>query len=485
MVILCNARELALTLAVSSFLVGCSVYDDALVNPTVAARTGRDAAVPSDAAAAADGSAECHSDCGVTTEADAAADSTRSQCAVPDANAACVSQQDAGCDGASCAPAQRPPEVPNTDDQPSQHDACPKDPKKTSPGICGCGVKDVDSDHDGTLDCLDGCPEDAAKTVTGLCGCGHPDTDTDGDGTADCLDGCPRDPQKTSVGACGCAAVDADRDGDGTADCIDSCADDSKKTSPGACGCGASEAGDAKASDLYCAKALLLHRYSFDGSGATALDSIGGADASIVGGAKATQAAGAVALSGDYGSGYDNEAYVNLPASVWRGLASATFEIWFNWQGAGRVGASAWQRLFDFGTQSNGAAYKYLYVTTESKSGVRVAFSLDGNGTDSGEVSIVTMQPAPQNVLQHVAVVVDQAASSLSLYVDGAPQGSVRLPGTLADVAPVNLWLGRSNFPGDPAFYGSLLEFRIYGTALTSQQVQQSVAVGPNYAFLP
>ncbi len=34
-------------------------------------------------------------------------------------------------------------------------DECPKDPDKTAPGICGCGVPDVDSDHDGVLDCND------------------------------------------------------------------------------------------------------------------------------------------------------------------------------------------------------------------------------------------------------------------------------------------------------------------------------------------
>lgn len=34
-------------------------------------------------------------------------------------------------------------------------DDCPNDPSKSSPGICGCGVADADSDADGTPDCLD------------------------------------------------------------------------------------------------------------------------------------------------------------------------------------------------------------------------------------------------------------------------------------------------------------------------------------------
>ncbi|MCU0664868.1 MAG: hypothetical protein MUC50_21410, partial [Myxococcota bacterium] len=34
-------------------------------------------------------------------------------------------------------------------------DACPSDPNKTEPGMCGCGVADIDSDKNGILDCLE------------------------------------------------------------------------------------------------------------------------------------------------------------------------------------------------------------------------------------------------------------------------------------------------------------------------------------------
>lgn len=67
---------------------------------------------------------------------------------------------------------------------------------------------DVDSDSDGTVDCIDGCVNDPGKTEPGACGCGIADTDSDSDGVPDCIDQCP-------------GAPDIDSDGDGTADCLE------------------------------------------------------------------------------------------------------------------------------------------------------------------------------------------------------------------------------------------------------------------------
>lgn len=120
----------------------------------------------------------------------------------------------------------------------NQADQCPLDDSKASPGVCGCGVPDVDSDSDGALDCEDDCAADATKTAPGACGCGTPDQDTDGDTVADCIDGCPADAARTAPGACGCGTPDDDSDNDGTLDCDDGCAMDADKTTAGVCGCG-------------------------------------------------------------------------------------------------------------------------------------------------------------------------------------------------------------------------------------------------------
>jgi hypothetical protein len=62
---------------------------------------------------------------------------------------------------------------------------------KNSPGQCGCGVPDNDTDTDGVADCIDGCKNDFRKQSPGLCGCGNSDElqDYNRDGVPECSTG--------------------------------------------------------------------------------------------------------------------------------------------------------------------------------------------------------------------------------------------------------------------------------------------------------
>jgi hypothetical protein len=114
-------------------------------------------------------------------------------------------------------------------------DLCPDDPDKIAPGICGCGVPDVDTDGDGAYDCEEECPLDADKTEAGICGCGVADEDADSDGIYDCDDTCPADADNDvdDDDVCGdtdnCPATantsQADLDTDGLGDACDTDAD--------------------------------------------------------------------------------------------------------------------------------------------------------------------------------------------------------------------------------------------------------------------
>jgi Thrombospondin type 3 repeat len=141
----------------------------------------------------------------------------------------------------------------SSDDAIGGGDSCPSDPLKTSPGQCGCGNLDTDTDSDGTADCNDNCASDPNKIAVGQCGCGFAESlDTDSDGICGiATDNCPTvsnvdqaDGDSDGVGnACdncpnAANADQADDDSDGFGNICDNCSSDPNKTEPGVCGCG-------------------------------------------------------------------------------------------------------------------------------------------------------------------------------------------------------------------------------------------------------
>ncbi len=223
----------------------------------------------------------------------------------------------------------------------------------------------------------------------------------------------------------------------------------------------------------------LIHRYSFDGLGVQVLDSKGAAHGEVVG--TELGGDGMLPLLGERSA-----QYVNLPNGLVSGLADATFEAWLTWQGGG-----AWQRIFDFGTSSSGegtpgaVGTSYLFLTTMSSpdpvsmqpSAMRAAFST--NGVDDEE-TCHTAAPFPTGVETHVALVVDQAAQTMTIYLDGALEQSCSLVRPLSLIEDVNNWLGHSNYVADVDLGGSYDELRIYAAALTADELADSFEAGPD-----
>jgi hypothetical protein len=230
----------------------------------------------------------------------------------------------------------------------------------------------------------------------------------------------------------------------------------------------------------------LIHRYSFNGDGIVALDSKGAAHGQVLGAELA--GTGSLTLSGAH-----SLEYVNLPNGIVSGLTDATFEAWLTWDGG-----PAWQRIFDFGnsnggedmavTSPSGGTYggtSYLFLTTNAANdstrglpaGIRVAYSRNGVGDE--EVCYVT-QAFPSGVPTHVAVVVDAKAETIALYQDGKQVVECPLSRPLSRIDDVNNWLGRSNFTADAELGARYDEFRIYGAALTAEQLADSYKFGPD-----
>ena len=223
----------------------------------------------------------------------------------------------------------------------------------------------------------------------------------------------------------------------------------------------------------------LLHRYGFNNEGVVALDSKGAAHGQVFG--TRLPGNGSLPLMGERAG-----QYVNLPNGMVSGLTDATFEAWLSWDGG-----SAWQRIFDFGSNTGGedqpgnGGTKYLFLTTASSgdtapgvpASLRVAYSQNGV---ADEDICYGPAPLPTRVETHVAVVVDHTARTFSLYQDGVRLAECPLARPLSAIDDVNDWLGHSNFSADLDLAGSYDEFRVYGAALTPQQLAASFAAGPD-----
>ena len=265
----------------------------------------------------------------------------------------------------------------------------------------------------------------------------------------------------------------------------------------GSTGGGGKPPSDVQAGDGFEAgpKPLLLHRYSFaGGAGQVVVPDLvaGGASATIYN--AALSGAGYVQLPGGGAAGSAPPAYVDLPNFLVSRLTDVTIEAWVNWDGVG----NAWQRVFDFGEDFSGAdldaaprpdpadqsrdGRSYLYLTPADIDGVlRVAYFKPEDavprprGVTTRETAIHSTQALPVG-LRSIDVTIQ--GTTMSLYLGGVFVGNATLPGQLADIYDVNCWLGRSQFPADPTFGGRFYDFRIYGVALTPQQIAANAQLG-------
>lgn len=148
--------------------------------------------------------------------------------------------------------------------------------------------------------------------------------------------------------------------------------------------------------------------------------------------------------------------YVSLPNGAANGQ---TFAAVYKWKGG-----AAWQRVFDFGNGTN----SYVFFTPLASTGYpRFTTSYSGIG---GEQHLDATNAQPVNVWTHVAITTD--GSRGILYINGVPittNDSMSL--TASELAPTNVWFGRSQYSVDPYFNGQISSIRIYGRVLSGAEI--------------
>jgi hypothetical protein len=242
------------------------------------------------------------------------------------------------------------------------------------------------------------------------------------------------------------------------------------------------DCGGACGSTCSALQASLVHRYRFEGTGTTIRDFVGSADGVLVN--TSLSGSGSVSLAGG-----SSGQHVNLPNGIVSSLVDATFETWLTWNGG-----QGWQKIFDFGTSSAGEGNQSTvgqhFLTMSPKRALLDEALLMRHcpeptcASSAQWIEAAAGDSLAAGVQKHVVGVFDDTGNEMRIYVDGSLVAVRPNARSLSELDDVNNWLGRSQYVGDPDFAGQLHEFRIYNRALSSTQVQDSYAAGPDPSFL-
>jgi hypothetical protein len=221
----------------------------------------------------------------------------------------------------------------------------------------------------------------------------------------------------------------------------------------------AGSAGTAFAAPAAPDERLVAHYALDETAGTVAIDSSGNdRNASYVGGA---------VLGGDAGVSLDGvDDHVALPANILAGLDSVTVSL----DVLVRPDQASPYFIFGLGnpaTSNSGTGY--LFAT-----GNALRAGLTPNNW-RGEQIVSSGADLARGVWKAVSYTLDDATDTARLYVDGAQvavqTGVTVKPGEIGAGATTSNFIGRSNYAADRYLAGSVRDFRLYDTALTSEEI--------------
>ncbi|GAA2692205.1 LamG-like jellyroll fold domain-containing protein [Actinoplanes palleronii] len=209
----------------------------------------------------------------------------------------------------------------------------------------------------------------------------------------------------------------------------------------------------------------LVVAYDFDHDDLTGVitDTSGhGLNGTLVNGSTAALTDGALHLPG--GAANSTGAYVSLPRGVLAGRTDLTVSVRAKWDGT----TAPWQWIYALGKDTG----RYLFSTPYNGDGLlRTAVTTGGGGA---EAQVTGSAPLPANVWKTLTVTLDTSADRLTTYLDGVAVSSAPTTVSAADLldaaTTTSGFIGKS-FYADPLFDGAVDDFRVYGSALTAEQV--------------
>jgi hypothetical protein len=208
----------------------------------------------------------------------------------------------------------------------------------------------------------------------------------------------------------------------------------------------------------------LIHRYSFDGTGATATDSISGADGNIIG--TTLDGSGVVTMDGKA------REYVDLPNGIVSAVTDITVVTWMTW-----FNGAAYQRVFDFGSSTQGeglgdAGRSYFAVMPKTGFDNQSKPGLGGEMKAPGFPTVTLASTEDMTNRPAQVAFSFKGGVSAALYLNGKLLASQPTTITPANIDDRNNWIGQSQYSVNPPYQGSYNEFRVYNVALDGCQLQ-------------
>jgi hypothetical protein len=232
------------------------------------------------------------------------------------------------------------------------------------------------------------------------------------------------------------------------------------------------------------AGAAVIHRYSFNDTSATLTDSVGGAtfDGTAVGGA--TQSGGVISFINNGASSTGGQHATLSGNRLLPTAGSFTIETFFTAATPAQapVGAPVnWERVFDLGTSNT----NYIFFTprsgaTDTRGGLKGAAVVESTVARAGLLNDGTQH--------YVAIVVDDAANTISMIVDNNSPVTVATAQDASSITGTTgflNYLGRAQFGSDALFNGSINELRIHNDALSASNAETNRLAGPDGAVVP
>jgi endonuclease/exonuclease/phosphatase family metal-dependent hydrolase len=205
-------------------------------------------------------------------------------------------------------------------------------------------------------------------------------------------------------------------------------------------------------------QADMVAHWDFNGtSGITAIDSVGGYNATIYGGAYLNNS-GELTLDGV-------DDYVPIPVgSVISGLSSFTITAKINFSGTGAAG----QRIFTFGNDTS-VFMDLLFNNTDDN---ELLFRCRYNSHDEVIYANTTSSLAGEH---YFVITLDASTKIARVYIDGRLAAENRcsyfIPSILGTTS--NNWIGKSEYTSGAYLKGYIDDFAIYNSVLTPVQISQ------------